>query len=112
MPTDSHFHRLNDELAGESLTLFVDDQPIVARAGDSVAAAMLAAGEQQFRDSTVFEEPRGPWCLMGACYECVVLVNGIALQACMTTVRHDMRVSRRERVPQLRDVSTPSDIQS
>ncbi len=60
---------------------------IPARAGESLAAALLAAGITHFRDTAVSGSPRGPLCLMGACFDCLVEVEGVAnLQACMVTV--------------------------
>lgn len=68
---------------------------IVARAGDSVAAALLADGEQQFRDTPVSGAPRGPFCMMGICFECLLEIDGLAnRQACMVEVHDGMRVKR------------------
>jgi hypothetical protein len=52
------FARLPD--AGtESVTVVVDGTPVTARAGDSVAAALLCAGVQAFRATAVSGAPRG-----------------------------------------------------
>lgn len=60
---------------------------IPARAGESLAATLLAAGVVHFRDTAVSGAPRGPLCLMGACFECLVEVEGVAnRQACMVPV--------------------------
>lgn len=60
---------------------------IPARAGESLAAALLAAGITHFRDSAISGSPRGPLCLMGACFDCLVEVAGMAnAQACMIAV--------------------------
>ncbi|WP_431301922.1 (2Fe-2S)-binding protein [Sediminicoccus sp. BL-A-41-H5] len=58
-----------------------------ARAGESLAAALLAAGIAQFRDTAVSGAPRGPLCLMGACFDCLVEVEGVQnRQACLVIV--------------------------
>lgn len=58
-----------------------------AREGESLAAALLAAGILHFRDTAVSGAPRGPLCLMGACFDCLVEVEGVAnRQACLVTV--------------------------
>ncbi|UPY39236.1 (2Fe-2S)-binding protein [Sediminicoccus sp. KRV36] len=60
---------------------------IPARQGESLAAALLAAGVTHFRDTAVSGSPRGPFCMMGACFDCLVEVGGVAnLQACLVPV--------------------------
>jgi predicted molibdopterin-dependent oxidoreductase YjgC len=82
--------------AGE-LTIWFDDQPIPARPGDSVAVALLAAGVTATRTTAVSGASRGPFCMMGACFECLAEVDGRAsVQTCMTLVRDGMRVRRQE----------------
>lgn len=80
---------------GEIITITFDGAPIEAREGDSVAAALLAAGIAHFRDTPVSGAARGPWCMMGACFDCLVAIDGEpARQACMVMVRAGMRVAR------------------
>lgn len=72
----------------------VDGQPVAAYPGETVAAALLAAGFRTFRSGTV-GGPRGPVCNMGICFECVVTVDGVTnVRACMTPVRPGMKVER------------------
>ena len=78
------FHRL-PSAAAEIVTISVDGRPVAARKGDSVAAAMLAAGIVQNRTTPVSAAPRGPYCMMGVCFECLVMIDGIgSRQGCMT----------------------------
>lgn len=64
-----------------------------ASEGQTLAAALLAAGHAAFRKTPDSAQPRGPYCLMGACFECTVEVEGAGrVQACMTAVRDGMRV--------------------
>jgi D-hydroxyproline dehydrogenase subunit gamma len=75
------------------LTIWFDSQPIPARAGDSVAVALLAAGIATTRTTPVSGAPRGPFCMMGACFDCLAVVDGRGnVQTCMTPVRDGMRV--------------------
>ncbi len=75
------------------LTIFVNGAATAARDGDSVAAALLAAGYDTFGASAVSGVPRGPYCLMGVCFDCLLVIDGIAnRQACLTPVRNGMRV--------------------
>jgi predicted molibdopterin-dependent oxidoreductase YjgC len=78
---------------GGDLTLFWEERPIPARAGDSVAAVLLAAGVTATRTTAVSGSPRGPYCMMGACFDCLAEVDGRGgVQTCMTPVRDGMRV--------------------
>jgi predicted molibdopterin-dependent oxidoreductase YjgC len=79
--------------AGGDLTIWFDGRPIPARAGDSVAVALLAAGVTVTRTTAVSGAARGPFCMMGACFDCLAVVDGrAAVQTCMTPVRDGMRV--------------------
>ena len=59
-----------------------EGRPITAYAGESLAAALIAAGVATFR-TTHTGAGRGPFCGMGVCGECRVLVNGAPVRACM-----------------------------
>jgi glycine/D-amino acid oxidase-like deaminating enzyme/bacterioferritin-associated ferredoxin len=74
------------------LTFHFDGRACSANDGDSIAAALAATGETTFgrRRSEV---PRGTFCGMGVCYDCLVTVNGQRGQrACMTNVSDGMSV--------------------
>lgn len=75
--------------------LQIEGRPVQARAGDSVAVAMLEAGVGVFRETPVSGAPRAPLCLMGVCFDCLVEVDGRPnVQACMTPVAEGMQVRR------------------
>lgn len=75
---------------------------IAAQTGDTVASALLAAGHNTFRTSTVSGSTRGPFCMMGACFECLVEIDGKSnRQACMIQVRAGMIVRRMAGAPSL-----------
>jgi predicted molibdopterin-dependent oxidoreductase YjgC len=77
----------------EPWTLFADGLPLRAREGDSVATALLAAGIHVTRRTAVSGAARGPWCMMGACFECVAIVDGRrSVRTCMTPARDGLRV--------------------
>jgi sarcosine oxidase subunit alpha len=85
------FKRLGD--TGAAVTLEVDGKPIRARAGDTVAAAMLAAGLDHCRTTPVTGAPRAPYCLMGVCFDCLVTIDGVgSRQGCLVPVREGMAV--------------------
>ena len=78
---------------GRSLTIRFDGQPIQALEGETIAAALSAADIVAFR-RTASGAPRGLHCGMGACFDCVVTVDGrIGQRACMTKVADGMAVT-------------------
>jgi predicted molibdopterin-dependent oxidoreductase YjgC len=71
----------------------IDDVPFVARAGDSVAAALFAAGRNACHSAPVSGAPRGPFCMMGVCFDCLVAIDGRAnQQGCMIAVAPGMKI--------------------
>jgi hypothetical protein len=55
--------------------------------GEPLAAALLAAGIASFRETAVSGAARGPLCMMGACFDCLVEVDGRPnVQACLVPV--------------------------
>ena len=85
------FRRLHD--AGAAVSITIDGRAVEARAGDSVAAAMLAAGVEHCRTTPVSGTPRAPYCMMGACFDCLVTIDGVGnRQGCMETVREGMSI--------------------
>ena len=75
---------------------------ITARAGESLAAALLAAGVVALRETAAEGESRGPYCMIGNCFECRVEIDGRPnQQACLQRVRAGMRVRRQRGRPTL-----------
>lgn len=71
----------------------VDGRSIDARAGESVAAALLNAGCVPFRHTPLSGAPRTPVCMMGVCFDCMVEIDGVPnVQSCMVMVRSGMRI--------------------
>jgi D-hydroxyproline dehydrogenase subunit gamma len=61
----------------------------------TIAAGLLAAGVTHFRDAPLSGAPRGPFCMMGVCFDCLVIIDGIPnCQACMTDPVAGMVISR------------------
>lgn len=84
-------------LTEQPVHIHVDNQPLICRAGDSVAAALFAAGIDACRNTVVSGSARGPYCMMGVCYDCLVQIDGVAnRQACMTPVREGLQVMRQD----------------
>ncbi len=76
------------------VTVYFEGFAIAAQPDDSVAAAMLAAGLTTTRHTGVTGAGRGPYCMMGACFDCLAMVGGRpSVQTCMTQVRDGMRIA-------------------
>jgi predicted molibdopterin-dependent oxidoreductase YjgC len=86
------FRRLHEEAKAVRIT--VDGREVQAREGDSIAAAMLAAGFTSCRATPVTGAPRAPYCMMGACFDCLVTVNGVGnRQGCLVRVTEGMAIA-------------------
>lgn len=86
------FTRLPDA-ASAPVVVTIDDVDCEVRAGDSVAAALFASGRRASRTSAVSGAPRGPFCMMGVCFDCLVVIDDVPnQQACMVTVAAGMRI--------------------
>src|SRR5579863_10144965 len=78
---------------GRPITIQFDGSPIAALEGETIAASLSAAGIVAYR-RTASGAPRGLHCGMGACFDCVVTVDGrIGQRACMTKVADGMVVT-------------------
>ncbi|HTI82578.1 MAG TPA: (2Fe-2S)-binding protein [Acetobacteraceae bacterium] len=87
------FRRL--ETSADVVRFDFEGRTIIARPGDTVAAALLAAGEITLRVTAVSGSPRAPYCMMGVCFECLMEIDGAGnRQACLTPVVEGMQVRR------------------
>jgi predicted molibdopterin-dependent oxidoreductase YjgC len=85
------FRRLLE--GGERVMIRIDGRSVEARAGDTVAAAMLGAGIARTRVSARHDAPRGPYCMTGACFDCLVTIDGVGnRRACTVPVVDGMTV--------------------
>ena len=80
---------------GEKIAFNVDGKVFTAYRGETLAAALMAAGITRLRYSPRDGAPRGAYCLMGVCQECVVRVDGALLQSCQLGVTDGMVVELR-----------------
>lgn len=76
----------------ETVTARFDDAPLTAPAGASVAAALLASGRTSWR-TTRTGRPRGLFCGIGVCFDCLVEIDGQTGQrACLVTLADGMDI--------------------
>jgi hypothetical protein len=74
-----------------------DGRPIRVSAGQTVGAALVAAGIRSWRRTRVAGRPRGLFCGIGVCFDCLVTVNDRpGLRACLVEAQpgDDVRSDR------------------
>jgi glycine/D-amino acid oxidase-like deaminating enzyme len=78
--------------AAEPVWITFEGAPIEALPGETIAAALSAADIVTFR-KTRTGEPRGQFCGMGVCFDCLVTVDGRRSQrACLTKIAAGMDI--------------------
>lgn len=74
--------------AAAAFEITVDGDVVQAYPDDSLAAAMIRAGRTSWRTTRFAAAPRGLFCGIGACYDCLVTVNGVvSVRACLDPAR-------------------------
>lgn len=102
--------RISDAPGGAKAVRFAfEGRTIEGRAGESLAAALTAAGERALRQ-TATGRFRGLFCGMGVCQECLVEVDGLGNQrACMTRLDGSCTVQRQVHRAAVTDPPAPRD---
>jgi predicted molibdopterin-dependent oxidoreductase YjgC len=78
---------------GKKIQLTIDDQTVTAFEGESVASIMMVEGKVAMR-TTTDGDPRGIFCGMGVCFDCLVVVDDVPnTRACMTWAHDGMRIN-------------------
>jgi len=90
---DSMF-KTDTDLMQNTVTVTLDGKSVSLPSGLSVAAALFGIGETISRISTTSRKPCSPHCLMGVCFECLMEIDGVQRQACLTEVRDGMVINR------------------
>lgn len=73
---------------GQPFQIQVNGNAVTAYPGETIASALLAAGWLFLHRSALSGGPRGPFCGMGLCYDCLVTLNGRPnVRACATLAR-------------------------
>lgn len=71
----------------------IDGKKIEAREGETIAAALIAAGVKVFRYTVKRDEPRSLFCAIGRCTDCVMVVNNRPnVRTCVTLVENGMKI--------------------
>ncbi|MFD7718277.1 (2Fe-2S)-binding protein [Streptomyces sp. NPDC059814] len=83
--------------SGPGFEITFDGRPVRAQPGQSVAAALWAASVLTWRTTRVNGRPRGAFCAIGSCFDCLVTVNGIpGRRACLLPARPGDAVTTQE----------------
>ena len=94
----SHHPILGPEKPRKTVTIHVNGQPIEANEGEPIASALIAAGIMTFRTTRVRHEPRGYFCGIGLCSDCMMTVNDIPnIRTCITPVQEGMKIETQSR---------------
>ncbi len=85
--------RISGETRGAAIAIVVDGASVPAFTGETLAAAMLAADRTAFRRDT-HGAPRGLFCNMGSCSECLVtrVTDGRRIRACLTEATDGLEI--------------------
>ena len=78
---------------GEPFEFSFAGQPVTAYPGETVGTALLAAGITTFRLTRQGGRPRGIFCGIGICFDCLVVVEGhLNQRACLTPAQPGLNV--------------------
>jgi sarcosine oxidase subunit alpha len=87
------FRRVSEPAPG-GVQIEIDGVSIMAQPGDTVTAALLASGLDYCRDTVVSGAKRGPYCMMGVCFDCLVTIDGVGnRQGCLVPVADGMKIT-------------------
>lgn len=90
---------LEDYDKGKKITFTFDDQIMEGYEGEPIAMALKAAGIQIHRYTLKRHEPRGIFCAIGRCTDCVMIVDGKPnVRTCVTPLKEGMKVQTQDGV--------------
>ncbi|MGW2022178.1 (2Fe-2S)-binding protein [Streptomyces decoyicus] len=82
---------------GPAFEIRLDGRPLPALPGQSIAAALWAAGVLSWRTTRRDGRPRGAFCGIGSCFDCLATVNGRPNQrACLVPARPGDAITTQE----------------
>ena len=85
---------------GKEVTFFFDGQKIKGYEGEPIAAALKAAGVMVHRYTKKEHKPRGIFCAIGRCTDCVMVVDGKPnVRTCITPLKEGMQIQTQGVLP-------------
>lgn len=87
-------HPILEEIPKGRLVKFtLDGKEIEGYEGEPIAVALRAAGIMTHRHTAKLNKPRGIFCAIGRCTDCVMVVNGKPnVRTCVTPLSEGMKV--------------------
>ena len=77
----------------QTITFTFNGNPIQCEEGQSIAAALIKSDQRELRKTRFGDEPRSIFCGIGICFDCVVVINGVANQrSCLIEAHDGMKV--------------------
>jgi predicted molibdopterin-dependent oxidoreductase YjgC len=90
-------HPILDFHKEKKLVFTFNGEKIEGYEGETIAAALHAAGVKVLGKSLFLHRPRGFYCAIGNCSSCLMTVNGIAnVKTCVTDLEEGMIVEIQE----------------
>jgi len=89
--TDSPFREIDPQ--SDHVLVSFEGEDLMLPAGGNLAGALLVTGVMPFRHTPVSGAPRGPFCMMGTCFDCLVQIDGVTVQACMMQVTEGLEIA-------------------
>lgn len=95
---------------GKRIVFSLDGKPIEAFEGEPIATALMAAGHRVLRYTNKHGDPRGIFCALGRCTDCMMTVDGQPnIRTCITPVRNGMSVETQAGQSQWKDPERKKD---
>ncbi len=89
----------------KEVTFFFDGQEIKGYEGEPIAAALKAAGFMVHRYTKKEHKPRGIFCAIGRCTDCVMVVDGKPnVRTCVTPLKEGMQIQTQDGVTALKQM--------
>ena len=77
---------------GKLVEIYFNEEKLLAYEGENLASALYSSYNKTLRYSPKLKMPRGIFCLIGSCQECLLLIDGRKTLACLTYVKENMLI--------------------
>lgn len=90
---------------GKLIKFTLDGKEMEGYEGEPIAAALKAAGVMVHRYTKKQHKPRGIFCAIGRCTDCVMVVDGVPnVRTCITPLKEGMKVQTQDGVSSKKDI--------
>jgi len=82
---------------GKAVNFYYNGTKLLGYEGETIAAALHAAGIRELSKSPVLHRPRGFFCAIGTCSSCLMVVDGVPnVRVCIEPLRDGMNVETQQ----------------